>query len=279
LIRRTGVQQGDCLDLMMGLPSDFIPFTLCSPPYDGLRNYNGFHFDFPEVARELYRVTAAGGVVVWVVADETVNGSETGTSFRQALGFLDAGFSLWDTMIFAKRGISHPEKVRYHSVFEYMFVLSKGRLKTFNPIRDRPNETAGRVRNYNDLKRAKVGFKRMYHGPKTYKTTETGMRFNVWEYPIGQQAPDPLWRDHPAVMPLRLAYDHVRSWSKPDQLVFDPLMGSGTTLVAAQILGRNFLGFETSQEYCELAEKRLGWYAQHGQEVTRWLAPSVPEAA
>jgi DNA modification methylase len=259
------IQCVDCVEGMKKLDIESVDLTVTSPPYDGLRTYNGFVFDFPSVAEQLYRVTKPGGVVVWVVGDQTPKsgpqqGSESGSSFRQALGFKDAGFRLHDTMIFAKSGMSHPERVRYHQAFEYMFVFSKGKPKTFNPIKDRPNKTAGKKRNHNERKRSADGWVKWYYNEKKYTTTEHGMRSNIWEYPIGQQAPDPLWKKHPAVFPLALAMDHVKTWSKPGELVLDPFVGSGQTVIAADELGRQWLGMDLSQEYCDLARERVEWY-------------------
>lgn len=97
---------GDCVELMKEIPDDFIDLTVTSPPYDNLRDYNNemtWNFEkFKEVAKELFRITKPGGVVVWVVGDATIKGSETGTSFRQALFFKDCGFNLHDTMIYKK---------------------------------------------------------------------------------------------------------------------------------------------------------------------------------
>ena len=118
------------------IPSNFIDLTVTSPPYDNLRAYNGYSWDFESVAQELYRITKDGGVVVWVVGDATIKGSETGTSFKQALYFKEIGFKLHDTMIYQsdKPPLTHN---RYEQKFEYMFVFSKGRPKTFNPIMEK----------------------------------------------------------------------------------------------------------------------------------------------
>ena len=135
----------DCLDTMAKMPDNFINLTVTSPPYDNLRQYNGYSFDFESIAKELFRVTKQGGVVVWIVGDETVKGSETGTSFKQALFFKEIGFNLHDTMIYQKHNFSNPSSNRYHQIFEYMFVFSKGKPKTFNPIKDRKNIEAGKI--------------------------------------------------------------------------------------------------------------------------------------
>ena len=133
----------NCLDTMYQMPDGFVDLTVTSPPYDNLRTYNGYSFDFESIAKELYRITKQGGVVVWVVGDATVKGSETGTSFKQSLFFVDCGFNLHDTMIYSKTGMKNPSNTRYHQTFEYMFIFSKNKPSTFNPIKDRKNKYVG----------------------------------------------------------------------------------------------------------------------------------------
>jgi DNA modification methylase len=203
-----------------------------------------------------------GGVVVWVVADATVNGSETGTSFRQALYAMEAGFNLHDTMIYKRNAVTHPDKLRYYSCFQYMFVFSKGNPKTINQIRDHRNKTAGKKATTKG-QREKDGNFRECWAHKTGKVRpEFSVRWNIWEYPTGSlvMADDRLWVGHPAVFPLKLAEDHIVSWSNPGDLVFDPMAGSGQTLIAAKKLGRNYLGMDISTKYCELIHQRLALY-------------------
>ena len=241
----------DCVDGMRQLPGGFVDLTVTSPPYDNLRTYHGFHFDFPEVAKELYRVTKDGGVVVWIVNDATVKGSETGTSFRQALGFMDAGFNLHDTMIWIKAGGGAVgSSLCYTQSTEYMFVLSKGKPKTVNLIVDRENVTAGspprkggRRRQTGEVKEKRI----MPHSVPLYSK-----RYNWWYYPNYRG-----YGNHPATFPEPLARDHILSWSAPGDLVLDPFMGSGTTAKMARDNGRNYIGFDVSEEYCEIACERL----------------------
>lgn len=235
---------------MQGMATGCVDLTVTSPPYDNLRDYHGYSFDFEGIARELYRVTRPGGVVVWVVGDATVNGSETGTSFRQALYFKEIGFNLHDTMIYQKPALSFPETNRYYPSFEYMFVLSKGKPKTFNPIADRKNKSVGdkvhgtqRNRDGSTQKLSCIGNERK----------EYGWRFNIWEIPN----PGRAGNKHPATFPLKLAEDHIRSWSNEGDLVFDPFLGSGTTLVAAKKLNRRGIGIEISEEYAAIAARRI----------------------
>ena len=195
----------DCIAGMKLLDDECIDLTVTSPPYDNLRTYNGFAWDFEATAKELYRVTKQGGVVVWIVGDATINGSETGTSFRQALYFMDCGFNLHDTMIYEKVGLAFPDSNRYYQMFEYMFVLSKGRPKAFNPIKDRQNVSAGRDVNGKD--RNKDGtFKERTGAGNIIKPY--GTRFNLWKVPNQKRG-----ISNPAPFPEQLANDHIISWS------------------------------------------------------------------
>jgi DNA modification methylase len=242
------------LDTMKRMPDNFIDLTVTSPPYDNLRDYKGYSFDFEAIAKELYRVTKQGGVVVWVVGDATINGSESGTSFKQALYFKEIGFNLHDTMIWEKPGCSNPSQNRYHQVFEYMFILSKDTPKTTNLIQDRQNKWRqrfgkGTVRDKNGNMQNTKTDKIQYD--------EYGSRNNVWYMKTASQENVCVSLEHPAVFPERLAYDHIISWSNEGDLVYDPFMGSGTTAKAAIASGRNYIGSEISEEYCQIIKKRL----------------------
>lgn len=238
-----------CIDNVQGmrmLDDESIDLTVTSPPYDNLRQYNGYSFDFENVAKELYRVTKHGGVVVWVVGDATIKGSETGMSFRQALFFMECGFNLHDTMIWEKTccGCLGSTKC-YLQNFEYMFVFSKGKIKTFNPIEDRKNKK----KPYHNT--ANGGLIEGKGKQRSIITKEYGRRTNIWNI-----QPQKLSK-HPAAYPEQLAADHIKSWSNEGDLVLDPFMGSGTTAKVAIELGRKFIGFEISEEYVNLANKRL----------------------
>lgn len=248
---------GDNAEVMKQWDAGSIDLTVTSPPYDNLRTYNGYSFDFPAVAGQLYRVTAQGGVVVWVVGDATINGSETGTSFRQALGFMGLGFNLHDTMIYQKtNGGANGSNYCYIQAFEYMFVFSKETPRTVNLIYDRQNKKgeldvfwrAGRRRQSGEIKEA-----------RQQQRHEIGRRFNIWPYQVGlnQISSDNNSHAHPAIFPESLARDHIISWSNEGDLVCDPFLGSGTTAKMAQQLGRRFIGCEISEEYCRIAVDRL----------------------
>ena len=247
----------DCLEGMRQMEAESVDLTVTSPPYDNLRTYNGYCFDFENIARELYRVTKQGGVVVWVVGDATIDGDETGTSFRQALFFKEIGFKLHDTMIYAKTSVTNysPSMKRYKQSFEYMFVLAKESPKTFNPIQDKPvlkqvkmhDGASGRDKN-GKLKKNDY-----------YEVGEYQVRFNVWPFNVGYNCTthDDIAFKHPAMFPEALARDHIRSWSNEGDIVLDPFMGSGTTAKVARALGRHYIGFEISAEYCDIIRQRL----------------------
>jgi len=250
----------DCLDGMKQLDDNSIDLTVTSPPYNNLRTYQGFSWNYKETAKQLYRVTKKGGVVVWVVGDATVNGSETGTSFKQALYFKDIGFRLHDTMIYQKGGSPYPSSpktgVRYTNVFEYMFVLSKGKPKTINLIADKENKYAGTTNWGDRMMRQRDGTLKKEKKPII---AEYGVRYNIWYYKIGKgfHTKDEIAYQHPAIFPEKLAEDHILSWSNKGDLVLDPFLGSGTTLKMAELNSRNWIGFEISEEYCKIAEERL----------------------
>ncbi|OGK18417.1 restriction endonuclease [Candidatus Roizmanbacteria bacterium RIFCSPLOWO2_12_FULL_40_12] len=255
-LRLNYIYNENCLDTMSKMSDDFIDMTVTSPPYDDMRSYSGNSFsEFESIAKELYRVTKKGGVVVWVVGDQTIKGNETGTSFKQALHFKDVGFDLFDTMIYLKppRGAVGNNKT-YWQTFEYMFVLSKGKPKTINPIVDRENKEA---------RNGDSGTKRLHNGSllrlKRGGYSKYGRRTNVWEYLIGKghSASDKIAHEHPAIFPEKLAQDHIVSWSNKGDLVYDPFMGSGTTAKMATINDRKYIGSEISSEYCKVARRRL----------------------
>lgn len=240
----------DCVDGMKLLDNCSIDLTVTSPPYDNLRDYNGYSFDFESTAKELYRVTKNGGVVVWVVGDATIKGNETGTSFRQALYFKNIGFNLHDTMIYQKAQSCFGSNNCYLQCFEYMFVFSKNHPKSINLIYDRENvrnglesaSSCGLKRNGNKPKRLIVNMKKL------------GRRKNIWEYGVGGKSDN---GGHPAVFPEMLANDHIISWSEEGDVVLDPFMGSGTTAKMAKANRRNFIGFEISKEYCDISNTRI----------------------
>ena len=249
---------GDCLELMKDIPDKSVDLTVTSPPYDNLRSYNGNNDKWnvsvwKSVITDLFRITKDGGVVVWIVADATIKGSETGTSFRQALHFIDVGFNLHDTMIWNKRTCSSIGSMnRYENTFEYMFVFSKGKPKTANIIKDKPNKRAGQIQCGAIRQKDGSVRKTSNYGKKAIE--KFGRRANVWEIFPALSKKERL---HPAPFSERLANDHIISWSNPCEVVFDPFMGSGTTGKMALLNGRNFIGIEIDDKYFEIAKERI----------------------
>ena len=256
VIESNMIYNEDCLATMLSMPSDFIDLTVTSPPYDDMRGYEGNSMiQFQQIAKNLYRVTKPGGIVVWVIGDQTVQGDETGTSFRHALYFKEVGFNLFDTMIYMKkpRGAVGNNQTYWQS-FEYMFVFSKGKPKTINLICDRENKESRHGDN---------GTKRLYNGD-LYKHSrggygKYGRRTNVWEYNVGKghSSSDKIAHQHPAIFPEALARDHILSWTNEGDLVYDPFLGSGTTAKMCKLTNRNFIGSEINPEYVKIAKERM----------------------
>lgn len=238
------------LETMARMPDGFVDLTVTSPPYDNLRKYKGYSFDFENIANELFRITKDGGVVVWVVADSTVNGSESGTSFRQALYFKEIGFNLHDTMLYAKLNFIPLTHNRYEQAFEYMFAFSKGRPKTFNPILEKTIRP-GEVKNYavcgSNTKEG--GYRRR---DESVVTKDRKLHNNIFYYSTGSNL-----TKHPAPFPEDLARDQILSWSNPGDIVYDPFGGSGTTAKMAHLLKRNWIISEISEDYCDMIQNRL----------------------
>lgn len=245
----------NCIETMEKMPDGFVDLVVTSPPYDNQRNYNGYSFNFEGIANELFRIVKIGGVVVWIVSDQTKNGSESGTSFRQALFFIACGFKLHDTMIYHKNSVplSHD---RYEQHFEYMFILSKGKPKTFNPIKEKKNWIDNR--SVKTFGREKNGTKDI---GKCGQMIEK-VKGNVWKYNTGggHTTSDAIAHNHPAIFPEQLAADHIFSWSNEGDLVYDPFGGSGTTGKMAHLMKRNWIISEISSEYVQMAEKRIAPY-------------------
>lgn len=253
------LRQGDCLDILREIEEETIDCIITSPPYDNLRSYNGtldWSFEkFKQIALELYRVLKNGGVVVWVVGDATIKGSETGTSFRQALYFMELGFNLHDTMIYEKLKPIPLNHNRYEQTFEYMFIFSKGKPKTFNPIK------------IDCIHKGKSAKRTFYQNSNEESPTEehshtgvkdTKIKGNIWKYANGCDGV----KGHPAIFPEQLAYDHIISWTNEGDTVLDCFMGSGTVGKMCKLTNRNFIGVELVPEYFEIAKERI-YKSQH----------------
>ena len=242
---------GDCVEVMKKFPDNIIDLTVTSPPYDNLRAYKGYVFNFEEIANQLYRITKQGGVVAWIVGDSTIKGSETGNSFRQALYFKGIGFNLHDTMIYVKRNYMPKTHNRYEQQFEYMFVLSKGKPRVFNALM-KENISRGQIQK--GTYRHNGSNLEIIH-KYGQKIKEEGIRTNVWFYSVN--VPRIGSDNHPAVFPEKLAEDHILSWSNKGDLVLDPMCGSGTTCGMAKSNDRKYMGIDICEEYCGVAKKRL----------------------
>ena len=252
----------DCLEGLKQLSNNSIDLTVTSPPYDNLRKYNGnidqWNFEkFKEIVKELYRITKQGGIVVWVVGDGTVKGSETGTSFRQALYFKECGFNIHDTMIYEKNNpVPQADKTRYTQSFEYMVVLAKGKPKTVNRIMTECQHI-GKVHFGKNKVNDENCDRKIDRAVKLTKPLK-----NIWRYNVGvnQSSKDKIASGVPAIFPEQLAQDHILSWSNEGDIVLDCFMGSGTTAKMSILNNRNYIGFEISKEYYEIANERINNY-------------------
>ena len=243
--------QGDNMAILPTIADKSIDLTVTSPPYDNLRTYNGnSQFDFEGIAKELLRVTKDGGVVVWVVGDATINGSETGTSFKQALFFKDIGFNLHDTMIYHKPYVPLTHN-RYEQGFEYMFVFARpGKKVICNHLMV--------DRKYPDKRTHKMYGRRNKGSGDVIdwgyaKQSDKVIKDNVWM--LNNRTDQST--GHPAPFPLQLATDHILSWSNEGDTVLDPFAGSGTTGVACLNTGRKFILIEKDESYCEIIKNRI----------------------
>lgn len=239
------------LETLKRIPDNIIDLTVTSPPYDNLRMYKGFTMNWQTLIMELYRTTKQGGVVVWVVGDATQKGSETGTSFKQALFAMECGFNQHDTMIYAKNSYMPLTHNRYEQQFEYMFVWSKGKPNTFNPIKT-PSLTAGTKRNRSGSKASEATYAERKREERTTVNNEK-QKPNIWFYDVGKNDKT----KHNAPFPEQLANDHILSWTNENDLVYDPFMGSGTTAKMSILNNRNWIGSEISSDYCEIIEERV----------------------
>ena len=251
---------GNCVDELSKLDDESVDAFITSPPYDNLRDYNGYSFPFEDIARVMYQKLAKGGVIVWVVGDAVIKGSETGSSFRQAIFFQELGLNIHDTMIYEKNGSSFPARRtgnRYSQVFEYMFVFSKGKPKTANLICDKKNKWSGWTTFGKGTNRDKDG--RLVAGKGRKPTPNFSPRHNVWKYNTGKSytTKDGFAFKHPAMFPESLAEDHIMTWTSPGDLVVDPFVGAGTTTKMAAVNGRNWIGIDVSEEYVGIARQRM----------------------
>lgn len=251
-IKPNNIYRSDCVELMKTMDENSVDLTVTSPPYDELRTYKGYSFDFENIAKQLFRVTKIGGLVVWVVGDKIKKGNKTLTSFKQALYFQQVGFNVHDVMIYRKKNTPFMRSNAYTNCFEFMYVLSKGSPKTFVPLKVKTVRHGKEMLPHN--KGADGVNKKILKELKPEKTMT-----NIWEYAVGfgGSTSDKLAFEHPAIFPEKLAEDHILSWTKSGDLVFDPMCGSGTTCKMAKKNNRNYIGCDISDDYVNLAKKRI----------------------
>ena len=243
---------GNAVDIMEQMPRESVDLTVTSPPYDELRNYNGYDFDFKSMARGLFRITKKGGVVIWVVGDKIKNGNKSLTCFKHALYFQEIGFNVHDTMIYRKKNTPFMRTNGYTNCFEFMFVFTKGSPKTFNPLK---TKTARQGQEMLVFNKGADGVNKKVLGELKPEKTLT----NIWDYAVGLGGTtnDKIAFSHPAVFPEKLAEDHILSWSNENDIIFDPMCGSGTTCKMAFTNNRKYIGVDISSEYCEIAKERI----------------------
>jgi site-specific DNA-methyltransferase (adenine-specific) len=242
----------DCTEGMKQLPANSIDLVVTSPPYDDLRNYNGYAFDYQSIAKELYRIMKDGGIVVWVVGDKIKDGNKSLTSFKQSLFFQEIGFNVHDVMIYQKKNTPFMRSNAYTNCYEFMFIFSKGKPKTFNPLKTKTVRSG--IEKLVANKKADGINKKVVGELNKEKTL-----INIWDYAVGLggSTNDKIAFEHTAIFPEKLAQDHILSWSNEGDIIFDPMSGSGTTCKMAKLNNRNFIGMEISEEYTNLSLKRL----------------------
>lgn len=247
----------DCVEGMKQLEDNFIDLIVTSPPYDNIRNYNGYKFPFEKIAQQIYRITKKGGVVVWVVGDKINNGNRTLTSFQHALYFQKIGFNVHDVMIYEKKNTPFMRSNAYTNSYEFMFVFSKGSPRVFNPLQTKTKRSGFEGLPFN---KGADGINKKALGELKKEKSLT----NIWSYAVGLggTTSDKIAFKHPAVFPEKLAEDHILSWTNEGDLVLDPMNGSGTTCKMAFINNRNYIGFEISAEYCQIAKERINMSQQ-----------------
>ena len=262
------VYNEDCRNTIDKMPDEFFQMAVTSPPYDGMRTYTGCDWNLEialDIIGRLSRVVKKGGVVVWIVNDATEKFSESGNSMRHALHFMETGFGLFDHMVYEKPARPRGSNLGYHQVWEHMFVFSKGKPSHGKLIEDRRNNDAQSMTSASrkpngDFRVEKVKYKQF------------GRRTNVWKYNVGynKSAAEDIAYKHPAIYPEKLAEDHILSWSNVGDLVYDPFMGSGTTAKMAKKNGRDYIGSEISEEYCQNIEQRLAMNIDDDKKGLIW---------
>ena len=264
LLPGIGLVNGDCANILPLLPpADLI---LTSPPYGSMREYGGFQqaFDFASIASAIVANLTPGGVLVWIVGDQVVDGDESFESLHQALAFKALGLKAHQRLIFHRWSTAGVRANAYYKDFVDMYVFSKGKPKVVNLLHDRKNQKAGRPADFCNRAGRRGDKIPTYRGQNGKLVPDYSNRGSIWSYPTGMAAgqkngdltPQEL-SAHPAIFPIRLAIDHILSWTNSGDLVIDPMAGSGTTLRAAADLERRAIGVEINPSYCALIRHRL----------------------
>ena len=250
------IVQGDAIKVLKQCKPDYFNLTVFSPPYDALRDYNGFSLSLHNLGEALFRVTKPGGLVVLVIQDQTKGGHKSLTSFRTIVDWCDnIGFGLWECSIYnrhGKEGAWWSKRLRVDH--EYMPIFIKGdKPEYFNkePLKI-PCKHAGKFM---------MGGANRNKDNKTIESSKiiinnTKCPGTVWNLSNGGDKVQ-MKRDHPATYPDQIPYRFIQLFCPPNGIVLDPMVGSGSTAIAAKILGRKYLGIDISPEYCKLARNRL----------------------
>lgn len=246
----------DAIEHASTLASDSVDLVLFSPPYDGVRDYRGnWTLDLPALGSELLRVVKDGGFAVMVIADGTKNQRKSMTTFRTAVAWEDAGWSLFESVIYSRDG--RPGAwwaTRFRVDHEHILMFYKG--KRPRPVTHHdglrvPSKHAGKKW---------TGTQRLTDGTlvKTSATVAADKcRGTIWHYATSNSEGNRTKAKHPATFPDALARDVILALSAPGDVVYDPMMGSGTSVVIAAQEGRRWLGNDFFAEYVEIAQQRL----------------------
>lgn len=266
---RGRVVQGDCLSVLPEVLASSVALTVFSPPYDAIRDYNkDWQLDYHRLGIELLRVTEVGGVAAVVIGDGTRNFAKSLTTFRWAVDWVDrVGWKLFECCIYSRHG--NPGawwSQRFRVDHEYILIFFKGdRPRCFNkePLMV-PSKHAGKVFSGTD-RLTNGGFKKIT--PKA--VNEKKCRGTVWNYSTSNSEGNRLKLEHPATFPDQLADDLIACFSQRGDLVLDPMVGSGTTVVSAAKQGRRFLGIDINEEYVGIASQRLQAESKGSEDLFR----------
>lgn len=246
----------DCVEGMKKIPDNSVDIVVTSPPYDGIRDYNGFNFDLHETGRGLIRILKEGGIVAMVIQDQTKNFGKTLTSFKTIIDWCDnIGFKLFECVIYRKHGSEGAWWTnRFRVDHEYMPIFLKGeKPQYFNKENLKvPSIHGGKVMTGSGSRRTDG----KTNARVTRPINTMKCRGTIWNYLMAGDK-DPIKRQHPAPFPDQIPLDFIECFCPPGGVVLDPFMGSGSTAVAAKKLNRKYIGFDTSEEYIKIAHARL----------------------